>query len=73
MKKIQFENLIESNTSSKNFGKMLEIEVPNDFDEHTSENAKLRGCEFGNRLAMITAAAKNSGNKIREAFGNVNN
>ncbi len=71
MKTIQFDNLVEGNPKNKNFGKNIEIEVPDDFDEQVSKKARFLGGEFGARIAAINTVASESGKKIREAFGDV--
>jgi len=71
MKTIRFENLKEGNPKNKNFGKTVELTVPDDFDEQAYEEARQRGAEFGARFARIAAMASESGKKVKEAFGNV--
>ncbi len=71
MKTIRFENLVEGNPKNKNYGKTIELEVPDDFDEQACEEARQRGGEFGARFARIAAIANKSGKKVKEAFGNV--
>ncbi len=71
MKTIRFDNLVEGNPKNKNFGKTVELEVPDDFDEEAYEEARRCGGEFGARIATITRMANESGKKVKEAFGNV--
>lgn len=57
MKTLRFENLVEGNPKSKNYGKTVEIEVPDDFDENNPsyEKARKRGAAFGKRVNDVTA------------------
>ncbi len=61
MKTIRFENLVEGNPKSKNYGKTIELEVPDDFDEEAYEEARRIGAEFGARIATITRMANEGG------------
>lgn len=56
MNTIKFDNLVEANPESKNFGKTVEIEVPDDFDENNPsfKKARDRGAAFGKRVNAVT-------------------